>query len=172
MTTTRRSGNVLLIVIIVFSTVAAATVAVVLSLRGAAIETKRDNATASSARLDTMLQPVSEWAASAITTWSTANEGALPSDAEGKSLIAGLKSPPDIEGAADFKATPVYRKMGDKNFEIVVSTADLDGSAHLVYPFTAAGRLLAPVEDNIFLQADPQRTDPLETEASDGTTPR
>ncbi len=172
MSTPRRSGNALLIVIIVVSTVAATTVAVVLSLRGAAIETKRDNATASSIQLDTMLQPVAEWAASAITTWSTANKGALPSDAEGRTLIAGLENPPDIEGAANFKATPVYRRMGDKNFEIVVSTADLDGSAHLVYPFTADGRLLAPVEDNIFLQANPQRTDPLQTVPSDGTTPR
>ena len=89
MSTPRRSGNALLIVIIVVSTVAATTVAVVLSLRGAAIETKRDNATASSIQLDTMLQPVAEWAASAITTWSTANKGALPSDA-GTTATAGV----------------------------------------------------------------------------------
>ena len=172
MSTPRRTGNALLIIIVVGSTVAATSLAVILSLRGAAIETKPNNATASTVQLDTMLQPAAEWAASAITTWSTANKGALPGDAEGRTLIAGLKNPPDIEGAANFKATPVYRRMGDKNFEIVVSTADLDGSAHLVYPFTADGRLLAPVEDNIFLQANPQRTDPLQTEPSDGTTPR
>ena len=128
MSTPRRTGNALLIIIVVGSTVAATSLAVILSLRGAAIETKPNNATASTVQLDTMLQPAAEWAASAITTWSTANKGALPGDAEGRTLIAGLKNPPDIEGAANFKATPVYRRMGDKNFEIVVSTADLDAS--------------------------------------------
>ena len=75
-------------------------------------------------------------------------------------------------GALDPETRPLLDELRRRGCEIVVSTADLDGSAHLVYPFTADGRLLAPVEDNIFLQADPQRSDPLQTDPSDGTTPR
>ena len=167
-----RRGNAVIVLVLVLGTALAVGLAVMFAVRGSAIETRRENASADPTRLDSMLQPVATWAAIGITKWTSEHEGTLPTDAEGATIIAGLDDPPTIEQASGFTAKPVYRRMGKDTFEIVVATADLDGSAHLVYPFTSNGRLLAPVADNIFLNEDQQETDALEATPGADTTPR
>lgn len=167
-----RRGNAVIVLVLVLGTILAVGLAVMFAIRGSAIETRRQNADASPTQLDSMLQPVAAWAAVGITKWTSEHGGTLPTDAEGKSIIAGLDDPPVIEQASGFKATPVYRRMGADVFEIVVATAELDGTAHLVYPFTSNGRLLAPVADNIFLNEREQETDGLEATPGADTTPR
>ena len=117
----------------------------------------------------TLLRPVAQQAAAGIVDETKNAGGKLPAPAR---VIAAMKDRPAIEGAANFTATPVYRRMSDKNFEIVLASAELDGSAHLVYPFTADGRLLAPVADNVFLQSTEVERDGLVAEPGAGTTPR
>ena len=167
-----RRGNAIIVLVIVLGTALAVGLAMMFAIRGSAIETRRQNADATPTQLDSMLQPVATWAAMGITKWSNEHDGSLPSNAEGKAIIADLGAPPAIEQASGFTATPVYRRMGKDIFEIVVATAELDGSAHLVYPFTSNGRLLAPVADNIFLNEDEQETDALEATPGADTTPR
>jgi hypothetical protein len=167
-----RRGNAIIVLVLVLGTALAVGLAVMFAIRGSAIETRRQNADATPTQLDSMLQPVATWAAMGITKWSSEHDGSLPSNAEGKAIIAGLGAPPAVEQASGFTAKPVYRLMGNDVFEIVVATAELDGSAHLVYPFTAKGRLLAPVADNIFLNEDQQETDALESTPGADTTPR
>jgi hypothetical protein len=165
-------GNAAIVIVLVLGTVLAVGIAVMFAVRGSAIETRRQNADVTPTQLDSMLQPVATWAAMGITKWSGEHDGSLPTNDEGKAIIAGLGAPPAIEQASGFSATPVYRRMGEDIFEIVIATAELDGSAHLVYPFTAKGRLLAPVADNIFLNEDEQETDALEATPGADTTPR
>ena len=167
-----RRGNAAIVIVLLLGTVCAVGLAIMFAVRGSAIETRRNNADATPTQLDSLLQPVAAWAAAGITKWTSENDGKLPSNAEGKTIIAGLDDPPVVEQATGFKATPVYRRMGDGEFEIVVATAELDGSAHLVYPFTSNGRLLSPVDDNIFLNEDEQERDGLEATPGAGTTPR
>ena len=168
----QRRGNAAIVLVLVLGTALAVGLAVMFAVRGSAIETRRNNADASPTRLDSMLQPVAAWAAAGITKWTSEHDGTLPTDAEGTAIIGGLTDPPAIEQASGFTATPVYRRMGADVFEIVVATAELDGSAHLVYPFTSNGRLLAPVADNIFLNEDEQESDSLEATPGADTTPR
>ena len=165
-------GNAAIVIVLVLGTVLAVGIAVMFAVRGSAIETRRQNATVTPTQLDSLLQPVATWAAIGITKWTSEHDGALPTNDEGKAIIAGLGAPPTIEQASGFTATPVYRRMGKDIFEIVVATAELDCSAHLVYPFTSNGRLLAPVADNIFLNEDQQETDALEATPGADTTPR
>ena len=167
-----RRGNAFIVIIILIAIVVAAGIAVVVAERGAAIEERRSDPNMPIQTLDTLLQPVAEWAAAAVTEWTGANEGKLPSNSEGADLIKGLKNRPPIVGAANFSAIPVYRRMDPTHFEIVLASAELDGSAHLAYPFTADGRLLAPVPDNVFLQSSEQERDGLVADPGDGTDPR
>jgi hypothetical protein len=167
-----RRGNAIIVLVIVLGTALAVGLAMMFAIRGSAIERRRQNADATPTQLDSLLQPVATWAAIGITKWTSEHDGTLPTNAEGKTIIADLGAPPAIEQASGFTATPVYRRMGKDIFEIVVATAELDGSAHLVYPFTSNGRLLAPVADNIFLNEDQQETDGLEATPDADTTPR
>ncbi len=165
-------GNAVIVILLLLGTVLAVGLAVMFAVRGSAIQTRRNNADATPTQLDSMLQPVAAWAAAGITKWTSEHDGTLPTTAEGRSIIAGLTDPPAIEQASGFTAKPVYRRMGADVFEIVVATAELDGSAHLVYPFTSNGRLLAPVADNIFLNEREQESDSLEATPGADTTPR
>lgn len=168
----RRRGNAVIVIVILVAIVGAAAIAIIVGERGAAIQQDRYDPNMPIRTLDTLLRPVAEWAAAGIVDETKNDGGKLPDDAEGAKIIAGMKDRPAIEGAANFTATPVYRRMGDKNFEIVLASAELDGSAHLVYPFTADGRLLAPVADNVFLQSTEVERDGLVAEPGAGTTPR
>lgn len=167
-----RTGNAAVVIILVLGIVIAMTVAVFLGVRGAAIETTAQNASTSGAQRDSLLEPVATWAATGIVTWTGAHDGELPDDQQGAQVIADLTNPPIIEQESGYKASPVYRRLGKDLFEIVVTTADLGGSAHLSYPFTAEGRLLASVPDNVFLQSTQEERAPLEATPGDGTTPR
>ena len=167
-----RRGNAFVVIIILIAIVVAAGIAVVVAERGAAMEERRSDPNMPIRTLDTLLQPVAEWAAAAVTEWSGANGGKLPSNTEGAGIIKDLKNRPPIVGAANFTTTPVYRLMDPTHFEIVLASAQLDGSAHLAYPFTADGRLLAPVPDNVFLNSSEQERDGLLADPGEGTDPR
>lgn len=58
--------------------------------------------------------------------------------------------------------------MTAKNFEIVLPTAEVGGTAHYTYAFTADGRLLTAVPDHVFLFENQQEQDPLKAQPSLG----
>ncbi|MEC8320084.1 MAG: hypothetical protein VX012_01650 [Planctomycetota bacterium] len=167
-----RRGNAIIVVVILVAIVVAAAVAIVVAERGSAIEQRAQDSNLPIRSLDSLLRPVAEWASAGITGWSKANDGKLPSNEEGNKLIAGLGDRPVVEQASNFTANPVYRRMGEKNYEIVVASADLDAGAHLAYPFAADGRSLAPVADANFLEANEEERDGLVATPGAGTDPR
>ncbi|MBC01947.1 MAG: hypothetical protein CMJ34_01405 [Phycisphaerae bacterium] len=166
-----RRGNALIVAIVLVAIILAAAIAVVAAERGGAIGQKRQDANMPIRTLDSLLRPVADWAAAGITTWSEANDGRIPSNAEGAKIIAALEGRPPIEQAANFTANPVYRRMGEKNYEIVMSSAELNSGAHLAFPYAADGRSLAPVGDNNFLQSTEEERDALISEPGAGTVP-
>ena len=166
-----RRGNALIVAIVLVAIILAAAIAVVAAERGGAIEQKRQDANMPIRTLDSLFVPVADWASASITAWSKANGGKLPSNAEGAKIMAGLKNPPQIEQAANFTAKPVYRRMGEKNYEIVISSAAINAGAHLAFPYAANGQSLAPVANNNFLQATEEERDALIAEPGAGTVP-
>ena len=168
---THRRGNALIVAIVLVAIILAAAIAVVAAERGGAIEQKRQDANMPIQTLDSLFAPVAQWASAGITAWSEANDGKIPSNAEGTKIIAGLKNPPNIEQAANFTAKPVYRRMGEKNYEIVISSASINSGAHLAFPYAADGRSLAPLADNNFLQATEEERDGLISKPGAGTVP-
>lgn len=166
-----RRGNALIVAIVLVAIILAAAIAVVAAERGGAIEEKRQNANMPIRTLDSLFAPVAQWASNAITAWSRDNGGKLPSDAEGAKIIAELKNPPNIEQAANYTAKPVYRRMGEKSYEIVISSATINAGAHLAFPYAVNGKSLAPVADNNFLQSTEVERDALIAEPGAGTVP-
>ena len=166
-----RRGNGLVIVFIVLAIVIAAGTAVFLTWADGMVETIKNEASSTAVQRDSILQPVAMWAADPIVEYASANNGALPKDKQGNELIAKHQEKvgrPEIEGVNNFTVTPVYRRMTKGNFEIVVPTSEIGGKAHLVFPFTAEGRSLAPVPDHVFLSESDRAEDSLEDEPSDG----
>ena len=167
-----RHGNALVVAIILVAIILAFAIAVVSAERGEAIGEKRQDADLPIRTLDCLLKPVAIWASEGITAWSKANDGKLPSNAEAIKIIAGLGARPTIEQASNFTAVPVYRRMGEKNYELVLSSAELNAGAHLAFPFAADGRSLAPLSDNNFLQSTEEERDALAAEPGAGSVPR
>ncbi len=166
-----RRGNALVVAVVLVAIILAFAIAVVSAERGGAISERRQDADMSITTLDSLLRPVADWASAGITAWSQANDGRLPTDSEGVAIIAGLGKRPSIEQASNFTAVPVYRRMGEKNYELVLASAELDAGAHLAYPYAADGRSLAPVGDNNFLQSTEEERDALATDPGVGTVP-
>ena len=166
-----RRGNGLVITIIALAIVLSAGLAVFLVWIDGAAATLEETETATPLQRDTLLVPVANWGASAITDYTKAHDGKLPDTADGNALIADkLKSNglPEIEIIDGFTATPVYRMITANNFEIVLPTDELGGKAHLVYAYTASGESLSAVAGNVFLSGQDQVNDPLEEEPSPG----
>ena len=166
-----RRGNGLVVTVIILAVVVAAGIALFLTWSDGMVETIENETSSTAEQRDSILQPVAMWAAQPIVTYASANEGNLPDDQLGAKLIAEHQEKvgrPEIEGVNNFTVTPVYRRMGKGNFEIVIPTSEIGGKAHLVFPFTAGGRSLAPVPDHVFLSENPQAANSLEEEPSDG----
>ena len=166
-----RRGNGLVVTVIVLAIVIAAGIALFLTWSDGMIETIENETSSTAEQRDSILQPVAMWASVPIVKYASANNGALPDDEQGAKLIAEHQEKvgrPEIEGVNNFTVTPVYRRMGKGNFEIVIPTSEIGGKAHLVFPFTASGDSLAPVPDHVFLSENQQAEDPLEEEPSEG----
>jgi len=166
-----RRGNGLVITIIALAIVLSAGLAVFLVWVDGAAETLKETETATPLQRDTLLVPVANWGAAAITDYAKAHDGKLPDNATGNSLItekAKTKGLPETEAINGFTATPVYRMVTANNFEIVLPTDELGGKAHLVYPYTASGESLSAVAGNVFLSGQDQVNNALEEEPSPG----
>ena len=163
-----RRGNAAIVLVVVLATVIASALAIALTVRDGDNETSTINASMTPVQMDSVLQPVANWAAVGITDWAKAHDGALPNNANGNALVKGLKNQPIIEQATGFTATPIYRRVTAKNFEIVLPTAEVGGTAHYTYAFTADGRLLTAVPDHVFLSEDQQEQDSLKAQPSLG----
>ncbi|MCH2160535.1 MAG: hypothetical protein MK085_01540 [Phycisphaerales bacterium] len=167
----RSRGNGLVITVIVLAILIAAGVAFFLTWADGMTETIENETSSTAVQRDSELQPVAMWAADPIVKYASANNGALPDDKQGNAMIAEHQEKvgrPEIEGVNNFTVTPIYRRMGKGNFEIVVPTSEIGGKAHLVFPFNAAGDSLAPVPDHVFLSENQQAENPLEEEPSEG----
>ena len=159
-----RRGNAVIVLIVLLATVIGAGLAVAVTFMDGATETMTSNSRSTGVQTDSLLQPVANWAAAGITGWSKSNDGKLPADADGNALIATLGDRPPIEQASGFTAKPVYRRVTAKNFEIVLPTSELGGTAHYTYAYTADGRLLTAVPDNVFLFENQQEKDSLKAQ--------
>ncbi|MAH67401.1 MAG: hypothetical protein CMJ27_13670 [Phycisphaerae bacterium] len=159
-----RRGNAVIVLVVLLATVIGAGLAVALTFMDGAKETMASNSRSTGVQTDSLLQPVANWAAAAITGWSKSNDGRLPADADGNALIATLTDRPPIEQASGFTAKPVYRRVTAKNFEIVLPTSELGGTAHYTYAYTADGRLLTAVPDHVFLFENQQEQDSLKAQ--------
>ena len=163
-----RRGNAAIIAIIALVILLAAGIGVGLVINDGAQETAANKSNSTALQRDTLLQPIAMWAAATITEYAKANDGTLPGNSQGNDLITKATGQPEVEAADNFTATPVYRKLSVTTFEIVLPTSELGGTAHLVYPFTAEGKSLAPVPDNAFLQETDRVHDSLEEEPTPG----
>ncbi len=161
-------GNAAIVLVVVLAALIASAVAIALTVEDGDAETNAINSGMTSVQMDSVLQPVANWAAAGITEWAKSHDGTLPADAEGNSLVKGFENRPIIEQATGFTATPVYRRVTAKNFEIVLPTAELGGTAHYTYAFTSDGRILTAVPDHVFLFENPQEKDSLKAQPSLG----
>lgn len=159
-----RRGNAVIVLVVLLATVIGTALAVALTFSDGAKETMASNSRGNAVQRDSLLQPVANWAAAGITGWSKSNDGRLPTDADGNALIATLTDRPPIEQASGFTAKPVYRRVTAKNFEIVLPTSELGGTAHYTYAYTADGRLLTAVPDHVFLFENQQEQDSLKAQ--------
>jgi hypothetical protein len=166
-----RRGNALVVTIILVAIVLAAGIALMLVWTDGMVETIENTTSSTSVQRDSILEPVAMWAAQPITKYASEHDGALPDNDQGKALIAAwAKSDgrPEIEGANDFTVTPIYRRTGKGNFDIILPTSEIGGKAHLTFPFTAKGESLAAVPNNVFLSEKERARNPLEEEPSPG----
>ena len=159
-----RRGNAVIVLVVLLATVIGTALAVALTFSDGAKETMASNSRSTGVQTDSLLLPVANWAGAAITGWSKSNDGKLPADADGNALIATLTDRPPIEQASGFTAKPVYRRVTAKNFEIVLPTSELGGTAHYTYAYTADGRLLTALPDHIFLFENQQEQDSLKAQ--------
>ena len=165
-----RRGNAFVVTIIVVAVVIAAGVALLLVWADGMAETVEQSENSTALQRDTILQPIAMWAARPITKYASEHDGALPDNTQGKDLIAAWAKAgrPEVEGANDFTVTPIYRRVGKGNFEIILPTSEIGGKAHLIFPFTAKGESLAAVPNNVFLSETDRVHDSLEEEPSPG----
>ena len=166
-----RRGNVLIVTIILVAIVVATGVALLLVWSDGMVETIENKTSSTTLQRDSILQPVAMWAAQPITKYASEHDGALPENKAGNDLIAAYAKSggrPQVEGADNFTVTPIYRRTGKGNFEIILPTSEIGGKAHLTFPFTAAGKSLAAVPNTVFLSETDRVHDSLEEEPSPG----